>query len=81
MTANLIKSPGLFFSSLADFNNAAVLMVSTRPLIFKSFSPRSSSFGDCTELTNYSWYHGGVRGVMVIVIGNGHSDSSSNLGR
>ena len=24
---------------------------------------------------------GGARGVMVIVVGNGHSDTSSNLGR
>ena len=26
-------------------------------------------------------HHGGARGVMVIVVGNGHSDSSSNPGR
>ena len=25
--------------------------------------------------------YGGARGVMVIVIGNGHGDTSSNLGR
>ena len=25
--------------------------------------------------------HGGARGVMVIVIGNGHGDTSSNSGR
>ena len=28
--------------------------------------------------TNYSIQHGGARGVMVIVVGNGHGDSSSN---
>ena len=27
---------------------------------------------------NYSSYFGGARGVMVIVVGNGHGDSSSN---
>ena len=26
-------------------------------------------------------YYGGARGVMVIVVGNGHGDSSSNPGR
>ena len=26
-------------------------------------------------------YRGGVRGVMVIVVGNGHGDTSSNPGR
>ena len=27
------------------------------------------------------WYQVGVRGVMVIVVGNGHGDTSSNPGR
>ena len=26
-------------------------------------------------------FHGGAHGVMVIVVGNGHSDMSSNPGR
>ena len=26
-------------------------------------------------------YNGGARGVMVIVVGNGHTDTSSNPGR
>ena len=26
-------------------------------------------------------YYGGVRGVMVIVVGNGHGNTSSNPGR
>ena len=35
-----------------------------------------------TEFELKSRYHvGGVRGVMVIVIGNGHGDTSSNPGR
>ena len=27
------------------------------------------------------WFYGGARGVMVIVVGNGHGDTSSNPGR
>ena len=30
---------------------------------------------------NNPWCIGGARGVMVIVVGNGHDDSSSNPGR
>ena len=44
-------------SSLADLNNAVVWMVSTRPLISKSSSLCTKSFGDCTERANYNWYH------------------------
>ena len=29
----------------------------------------------------YTVYRGGARGVMVIVVGNGHGDTSSNPGR
>ena len=29
----------------------------------------------------YNNYFGGARGVIVIVVGNGHGDTSSNLGR
>ncbi len=32
-----------------------------------------------SHLTGHS--SGGARGVMVIVVGNGHDDTSSNLGR
>ena len=31
--------------------------------------------------TNISSTHGGACGVMVIVVGNGHGDASSNSGR
>ena len=33
------------------------------------------------QLNINKWIHGGARGVMVIVIGNGHDDMSSNPGR
>ena len=35
-------------------------------------------------LNNLQWlicHHGGARGVMVIVVGNGYGDTSSNPGR
>ena len=32
-------------------------------------------------LTLSDIFHGGARGVMVIVVGIGHGDTSSNLGR
>ena len=32
-------------------------------------------------LMNCEQFYGGVRGVMVIVVGNGHGDTSSNTGR
>ena len=34
----------------------------------------------CMHKSNH-YYRGGVRGVMVIVVGNGHGDMSSNPGR
>ena len=34
-----------------------------------------------THTHTYVNIHGGVRGVMVIVVGNGHGDTSSNPGR
>ena len=43
-----------------------------------------------TSFNWYTWYNpqrndignsGGARGVMVIIVGNGHGDTSSNLGR
>ena len=30
---------------------------------------------------NMTCFRGGARGVMVIIIGNGHGDTSSNTGR
>ena len=32
-------------------------------------------------LRNHAIFYGGARGVMVIVAGSGHGDTSSNLGR
>ena len=54
------KSPQLswtLLSILAEFNNAVVWMVSSHPLISQSSSPSTNPFGDCTECTNYDWYH------------------------
>ena len=31
--------------------------------------------------SEYNFFYGGARGVMVIVVGNGHGDTSSNPGR
>ena len=42
----------------------------------KSSSDEYYGFGD-----HYSLPHGGACGVKVIIVGNGHSDSSSNPGR
>ena len=33
------------------------------------------------NITYYILYNGGARGVMVIFVGNGHGDTSSNPGR
>ena len=52
------KSPqilGTLLNILADFNNAVVFMVCTRPLISKSSSFFYQSFSDCTKRTY--WYH------------------------
>ena len=41
-------------------------------------------YSKCRDFHNKSLtrrYNGGARGVMVIVVGNGHSDTSSNPGR
>ena len=45
-------------------------MVSTSPLISKSYQ----SFGDCTEHTNYNWYH--IIIVIIIIISSSSSSSS-----
>ena len=44
---------------------------------------RSSKFNSIAGLSFYpiNIYYGGARGVMVIVIGVGHDDTSSNPGR
>ena len=36
---------------------------------------------DMTPIPDICDIHGGARGVMVIVVGNGHGDMSSNPGR
>ena len=36
--------------------------------------------GDCGKIVFCSWKLGGARGVMVIIVGNEHSDISSNPG-
>ena len=40
-----------------DFNNAVVWIVSARPPISKFSSSSTKSFSECTERTNYNWYH------------------------
>ena len=42
-------------SILANLNNAVVWMVSTRPLLSKSYSPCTNPLVT-TERTNYNWY-------------------------
>ena len=47
-----------FLSILADLNNAAIWMVSTCPLISKSFTPFINPwYGDSTECPNFTSYH------------------------
>ena len=36
---------------------------------------------NCVQISSGVWLGGGARGVMVIVVGNGHGDTSSNPGR
>ena len=48
----------------ASFNGTAII---------SSYSPINAS--DETNIINF---YGGARGVMVIVVGNGHGDMSSN---
>ena len=40
----------------------------------ESYNPRIKKDTRCP------WFLGGARGVMVIVVGNGHGDMSSNTG-
>ena len=42
---------------LADLINTVVWVVSTCPLITKSSSPFTNSFGDRSKCTNYNWYN------------------------
>ena len=54
------KFPHVFRTLLsiqANLNNAVVWMISIRPLISKSTSPCTNPFGDCTDCTDYNWYH------------------------
>ena len=53
------KSPQVYMtllSILADLNNAVVWMVSTRPLISKSFSPWTNFFSDRVERANHNCF-------------------------
>ena len=43
--------------------------------------PSKSIDSQVPKLTEYQQYSGGARGVVVIVVGNGHGDTSSNPGR
>ena len=45
-----------FLRILSDFNGV-IWIVSTRPIISKSFSSIICFFGYFTKLANYSWYH------------------------
>ena len=56
MIESLLKSPGLS-SVFWLIYIAIVWMVSIRPLISKSSSLLSQFFVDCTEHSNYNWYH------------------------
>ena len=54
------KSPQdsrIVLSILGDLNNAVIYMVSTRPLISKSFKSLYQSFGDGAKSINYNCYH------------------------
>ena len=73
------KSPHVsrtLLSILANLNNFVVWMV----WIFPPISNSSSLFPGPWELF-YVHQSGGARGVMIIVIGNGHGDTSSNPGQ
>ena len=35
----------------------------------------------CSQAITFNHFYGGTRGVMLIVVGNGHGDTSSNPGR
>ena len=80
-------------SILDDLNNCVIWMVSTRPLISMSSSPFANLLviAPSTPITigmavtfmvhNFFSVLRGARGVMVIVVGNGHGNRSSNPGR
>ena len=54
------KSPQFFWtllSNLADLSDTVAWMVSTCPLISKSFSPLYQSLGHRSKCTNYDWNH------------------------
>ena len=44
-------------SILAILNYFLIWMISSLPLISKSSSTCTNSYGDCMEYTNYNWYH------------------------
>ena len=49
--------------------------------IFSRIFLDSLQDSDLPQDDQYVWFYGGARGVMVIVVGNGHGDTSSNPGR
>ena len=56
---------GTLLSISTDLNNAVVWMVSNRPLVSKSSSPCTKSFGDDNKCANYNWYHRHFRNSIV----------------
>ena len=46
---------------------------------YKFISAKNIIFVSSDDI--HEFFNGGARGVMVIVVGNGHSDTSSNPGR
>ena len=58
--------------------------IETRPTLRLDFVSYRSATSEPHQIGNYKALNcsfGGARGVMVIVIGNGHGDTSSNPGR
>ena len=81
-----IKSPRVFrtlISILADYNNSEVLMVCNCPFISKPSSPFINPLLTVIRepiIIGINVTFGNARGVMVIVAGIGHSNTSSNPG-
>ena len=48
---------------------------------FKDFYTKQNFILSVSYLMAIKRYSGGARGVMVIIVGNGHGDTSSNPGR
>ena len=50
-------------------------------VIFNTHIHRHTNVHPYAHIYMYVIFFGGARGVMVIVVGNGHGDTSSNPGR